>query len=102
MSAQVWPLPPAARQSPDGLCDGPDPTYIAAMNDLAIKVVLDPAHIGETDQYCRALSALGLTVESSFPEIGVIFGAGSAALLDQMNAMEGVAEAVVEGEMRGL
>jgi hypothetical protein len=72
------------------------------MDKVAIKVVLDAAHIGETDQYCRTFSALGLTVESSFPEIGVIFGAGSAALLDQMNAMDGVEEAVIEAALKGL
>lgn len=72
------------------------------MDNVAIKVVLQASHIGETDQYCRTFAALGLTVESSFPEIGVIFGAGKAALLEQMNAMDGVAEAVVEGRMRGL
>jgi hypothetical protein len=72
------------------------------MNDLQIKVVLDAAHIGKTDQYCRTFAALGLTVESSFPEIGVIFGAGDAALLARMNAMEGVQEAVIEGNMTGL
>jgi hypothetical protein len=72
------------------------------MDKVAIKVVLDAAHIGETDHYCRRFSALGLAVESSFPEIGVIFGAGSAALLDQMNAMDGVEEAVIEAALRGL
>jgi hypothetical protein len=72
------------------------------MDNVAIKVVLQASHIGETDQYCRKLATLGLTVESSFPEIGVIFGAGKAALLDQMKAMEGVQEAVVESEMKGL
>jgi hypothetical protein len=72
------------------------------MDDIAIKVVLKAAHIGETDQYCRSLAAMGLRVDSSFPDIGVIFGAGSLALIDQMNAMDGVQEAVAEAQMRGL
>jgi hypothetical protein len=41
-------------------------------------------------------------VESSFPDIGVIFGAGDPALLPQMRAMDGVTEAVAEGVMSAL
>ncbi|MGL5009037.1 MAG: hypothetical protein ACRC6I_04095 [Paracoccaceae bacterium] len=72
------------------------------MSEIQIKVVLDAAHIGKTDQYCRSLAEMGLSIDSSFPEIGVIFGAGDPALLVQMNAMEGVAEAVAEGTLSTL
>lgn len=77
-------------------------TYVAMMAEIQIKVILDPAHIGQTDQMCRSLAAMGMSVESSFPDIGVIFGAGDPALLPQMNAMDGVAEAVAEGVMTTL
>jgi hypothetical protein len=76
--------------------------YVGMMAEIQIKVILDAAHIGQTDQMCRSLVAMGMSVESSFPEIGVIFGAGDPALLPQMNAMDGVAEAVAEGTMTAL
>lgn len=76
--------------------------YVDSMSEIQIKVVLDAAHIGETDQYCQSLAAMGLSIDSSFPEIGVIFGAGDPALLVQMNAMDGVAEAVAEGTLSTL
>ncbi len=72
------------------------------MTEIQIKVILDAAHIGQTDAMCRALADLGMTVESSFPDIGVIFGAGDPALLPQMQAMDGVTEAVAEGVMSAL
>lgn len=72
------------------------------MAEIQIKVILDAAHIAQTDQFCRSFAEMGLSVESSFPDIGVIFGAGDPALLGQMNAMDGVAEAVVEGTLHPL
>ncbi|MCU0803341.1 MAG: hypothetical protein MUD11_16555 [Rhodobacteraceae bacterium] len=72
------------------------------MSEVQIKIILDAAHIAETAQYCQSFAAMGLSIDSSFPEIGVIFGAGDPALLVQMNAMDGVAEAVVEGQLHGL
>lgn len=69
------------------------------MAEIQIKVILDAAHIGQTDQMCRSLAAMGMTVDSSYPDIGVIFGAVDSALLPQMQAMEGVTEAVAEGVM---
>jgi hypothetical protein len=72
------------------------------MAEIQIKVILDAAHIGKTDQMCRSLADMGMTVERSFPEIGVIFGAGDPALLPKMQAMDGVTEAVAEGRMKAL
>jgi hypothetical protein len=72
------------------------------MAEIQIKVVLDAAHIGQTDQMCDRLVAMGMSVESSFPEIGVIFGAGDDGLLLRMKTIDGVAEAVAEGKMRAL
>ncbi len=72
------------------------------MGQIQIKVILDAAHIGQTDQMCRTLAAMGMAVESSFPEIGVIFGAGDQTLLPQMQAMDGVIDAVAEGAMQAL
>jgi hypothetical protein len=61
-------LRPVPQLWPDGLCDAARGPYIATMNDLAIKVVLEAAHIGETDQYCRTLADLGMTVKAAFPK----------------------------------
>ncbi len=76
--------------------------YVGAMTEIQIKVILDAAHIGQTDQMCLSLAAMGMSVETSFPEIGVIFGTGDPALLPRMQAMPGVTEAVAEGVMQTL
>jgi hypothetical protein len=101
MSAQGWRWPRAGRLSHD-LGGGARRTYVAMMAEIQIKVILDAAHIGNTDQMCRTLAAMGLSVESTFPEIGVIFGAGDPALLPRMQAIDGVTEAVAEGVMRAV
>jgi hypothetical protein len=72
------------------------------MADIQIKVILDAAHIGNTDQICRSLAAMGMTVEQRFPDIGVIFGAGNPALLARMRAIDGVTEAVAEGTIQAV
>jgi hypothetical protein len=72
------------------------------MAEIQIKIILDAAHIGQTEAYCRSLSEMGLRVEETFPEIGVIFGAGSATLLPRMRDLSGVAEAVAEGKLRAV
>jgi hypothetical protein len=72
------------------------------MAEIQIKIILDAAHAGQTEAYCRSLSEMGFRVEETFPEIGVIFGAGSAALLPRMRGLSGVAEAVAEGSLRAL
>jgi hypothetical protein len=72
------------------------------MTDLQIKIVLDDAHAGQTDVFCRSLTAMGFRIDTTLPEIGVIFGAGSAELLTRMKSLHGVAEAVAEGQLRAL
>lgn len=71
-------------------------------DDIQFKVILDASHVTQTDAFCRSLTDMGLTVETSMPEIGVIFASGRAELLPRMQAMEGVIEAVAEGRMRAL
>jgi hypothetical protein len=101
MSGQGWLWHRAGLPWRD-LGGGAPRTYVRAMTEIQIKVILDAAHIGQTDQMCKTLAAMGLSVESSFPEIGVIFGAGDPALLPRMRAMAGVTEAVAEGVMRAV
>jgi hypothetical protein len=72
------------------------------MTPIHIKVILDAAHSDRTDQFCQSLTALGMTVEQTVPEIGVIFGSADPALLPRMQAMDGVIEAVAEGTMRAI
>ncbi|MGL4235502.1 hypothetical protein [Tabrizicola sp.] len=72
------------------------------MSDIQIKVILDAAHQDEIEAYCRSLTEMGLRVDVAIPEIGVIFGTGSPALLQRMQAVTGVAEAVVEGKVRAI
>jgi hypothetical protein len=83
-----------------GCC--PVRTYLSRMPDIQIKIILDPDHIAQTEAYCRSLAEMGLRVEQTFPEIGVIFGAGSATLLPRMRGLSGVAEAVAEGQLRAV
>jgi hypothetical protein len=70
------------------------------MATIAIKVTVDAAHLGRTDQMCQTLSQMGMVIETAMPEIGVIFGSGDAQLLPKMQAVEGVTEAVAERTMR--
>jgi hypothetical protein len=69
------------------------------MSTIAIKVTVDADHIGMTDQMCQSLTQLGMVVESTFPEIGVIFGSADEALIPKMKEIEGVTEAVPERTM---
>jgi hypothetical protein len=70
------------------------------MAEIQIKIILDASHAGQTDAFCRSLTEMGMRVESSLPEIGVIFGAVDADLLPKMQKMAGVVEAVAEGQLR--
>ena len=95
-------LPWRRVRSSHDLGEPPSAPYVDRMAEIQIKIILGAADIGQTDQMCRALASMGMTVESTFPEIGVIFGAGDPALLPRMQAMEGVTEAVAEGTMQAL
>jgi hypothetical protein len=72
------------------------------MAEIQIKIVLDAAHIGRTDSVCQSLSTLGMKVETTYPEIGVIFGSAEESLLSAFTAAEGVEQAVPEGTMIAL
>jgi hypothetical protein len=67
------------------------------MAKIAIKVILDSAHMGQTEAFCASLSELGLKVETAMPEIGVIFGLAEESLLPKLAAAEGVERATAEG-----
>ncbi|WP_414833316.1 hypothetical protein [Afifella sp. YEN Y35] len=60
------------------------------MADIALKVVVDEAHIGKTDVVSRSAVKVGMRVESIVPEIGVIYGSGDETLLASLAKVEGV------------
>ena len=67
---------------------------------ISIKVVVDAAHVAQTEAVCAELQSLGMRVETTMPEIGVIFGAAEESLLPAVSRAEGVLAADREGEMR--
>jgi hypothetical protein len=60
------------------------------MARISLKVVLDDAHISQTEKLSRTAAGAGLDVESVIPEIGVIYGSGDESLIDTLSRVEGV------------
>lgn len=70
------------------------------MGWVSVKVVLDSRHAGETESLCRSLTDIGMTVETTMPEIGVIFGTVEESLLPKVAGTEGVLSAAPERTFR--
>ncbi len=67
------------------------------MARIAIKVIVAATH--RTDAVGTSLTRMGMTVETTLPEIGVIFGHGEESLLPRLSAADGVDRAVAEGRI---
>ncbi len=67
------------------------------MADIAIKVIIRADQMGQTEVLCKRLSDIGLHVDTTMPEIGVIFGHGDAGILADVAKAEGVISAEAEG-----
>ncbi len=60
------------------------------MAEIQIKVTVDEAHLGRTLRLSRSLARIGMKVETTMPEIGVIFGSAEESLLPKVSATRGV------------
>jgi len=60
------------------------------MASIKIKVLLDDSHLGEAASVSRELSVKGMTVETSIPEAGVVFGSAEETSIKQLRGVEGV------------
>jgi hypothetical protein len=67
------------------------------MARIAVKVVIDAAHLGAQEAVVSAVAAIGLRVEQCIPEIGAIYGSGEDdGLVDRLRAVDGVLQAQAE------
>jgi hypothetical protein len=66
------------------------------MAKISVKVIVDNAHMGQTKALCASLTRMGMTVETTMPEIGVIFGSAEESLLPKLSSAKGVERATVE------
>ncbi len=60
------------------------------MAEIQIKVTVDVAHMGQMLRLSRSLTRIGVKVETTLPEIGVIFGSADESLLSKVSAARGV------------
>lgn len=66
------------------------------MAEISIKVVIDDAHLDQTETLSHRCEELGLHVQTVIPEIGTIFGTADESLLDKLCNLEGVENATTE------
>ncbi|MEM7319447.1 MAG: hypothetical protein AAF408_10560 [Pseudomonadota bacterium] len=66
------------------------------MAKVTVKVVVDDAHVNNSDMLEGKLRALGLEIEEIIPEIGVVFGTAEEESMEQLRALDGVAKAEPE------
>jgi hypothetical protein len=70
------------------------------MARINMTVVLDEAHLGQTDTIRLSLEAMGLRVSHVLAEVGVITGTGDEALLGRVRALDGIEEARPENSVQ--
>ena len=66
------------------------------MSQVAVKIVVDDAHLDEFEAVATRLRKSGMEVEDAMPEIGVIFGSVDDKELPQIRKTAGVFEAQAE------
>lgn len=66
------------------------------MSQVHLKVIVDDAHLGDTDAICRAVQAAGMRVESVIAEAGTIFGSAEETTVTLISRVEGVLRAAPE------
>jgi hypothetical protein len=66
------------------------------MTEIQIKVTVDEAYMGSMLRLRRSLTRIGMKVETTMPEIGVIFGSAEESLLPRVSAARGVLTVAAE------
>ena len=66
------------------------------MTERHLKVVVDEAHLGETEAVCDAVREAGMRIETVIAEAGTIFGTAEASLVRVIERVEGVLRAAPE------
>ncbi len=66
------------------------------MTERHLKVVVDAAHLGETEAVCDAVRQAGMRIETVIAEAGTIFGTAEASLVQVIEQVEGVLRAAPE------
>ena len=60
------------------------------MTKLELSIVVDDAHLGQTEAIARSIGARGLRIDRVVPEAGAIFATGETSDIDAVRRMEGV------------
>lgn len=66
------------------------------MSEVHLKVVVDDAHLEQTDAVCQAVEAAGMRVETVVTEAGTIFGSADETVVRMIACVEGVLRAAPE------
>lgn len=70
------------------------------MPKVAMKVVVDDAHLESVGDLEKKLRDLGVEVEDVIPEIGVVFGSAEDEVVEKVRNLKGVARAEKEHTYR--
>lgn len=66
------------------------------MTERHLKVVVDEAHLSETEAVCDAVRQAGMRIETVIAEAGTIFGTAEASLVQVIAQVNGVLRAAPE------
>lgn len=67
------------------------------MSMVYVKVVVDSAHMHNQDIVRQGVSAAGMIVDRTIPEIGAMFGSADESRIEFLQRVEGVLRAQPEG-----
>ncbi len=67
------------------------------MSMVHVKVVVDNAHMHNQEMVRQGVSAAGMVVDRTIPEIGTMFGSADESMIEILQRVEGVLRAQPEG-----